>query len=389
MPDTPTANYGMFQTVQDILSRIPQRFADQGGWGGLGNAAYGDASDIASAVAHPFMSVGQVMDNGFDPYNQADRMGAFNVAANLAGGGFTAGRLGAVPAGSIGMGAGGRQTVRDIAEQARALRMSLPDMPTPPAPVPPSEYGLLIQHLLGDQYPAAAEHAPAHVAYDFGDSPGGNAPWQYHGTSSPIPRLYNDGYNNRNIYGPAFYTTDAVDIMRGYTGKGKSTARSRGAYDPTGYQVTENSPARLKSMESEFTPSEYEYYANHPHEAVAESAAMGGDSGVPPRNLRELHDAIRQNSRDMGLTRDDVQDVFETLRHPFEQQGYQGYSHIGGHVFGNEPHNVNIYWNPEQDVSIRPLLDPRVAPLPDWGPVLGHKEGGPVDIRAGIRRIFG
>lgn len=78
------------------------------------------------------------------------------------------------------------------------------------------------------------------------------------------------------------------------------------------------------------------------------------EKGQPLKNVREIFDEFRSESRNNGMTRDDVQSVFDGIRYNLEQQGYRGYQHIGGLKTKNEPHNVNVFWNPEQDLSIDP-----------------------------------
>lgn len=177
----------------------------------------------------------------------------------------------------------------------------------------------------------------------YADTRGG--PDRFHGTGKPIPAL-SDYYalagDSRNIYGQGFYTTDAVDISAGYMRKGGKNS--------TLYKVTE-SDVKMYDMEAPITPE---------MEGILKSA-MGDsyptanyESGAPLKNLRDVYDEYRRQSRYEGLSRDDVQEVFDSIRANLEAQGYRGFSHVGGALTGKQAHAVKIFWFPESDVQIKP-----------------------------------
>lgn len=177
----------------------------------------------------------------------------------------------------------------------------------------------------------------------YSDTRGG--PDRFHGTGKPIPAL-SDYYalagDSRNIYGQGFYTTDAVDISAGYMRKGGKNS--------TLYKVTE-SDVKMYDMEAPITPE---------MEGILKSA-MGDsypeanyESGAPLKNLRDVYDEYRRQSSYEGLSRDDVQEVFDSIRANLEAQGYRGFSHVGGALTGKQAHAVKIFWFPESDVQIKP-----------------------------------
>jgi soluble lytic murein transglycosylase-like protein len=166
---------------------------------------------------------------------------------------------------------------------------------------------------------------------------------RFHGTGRAIDSL-SDEYamsgDNRNIYGQGFYTTDAADIAAGYMKKGGRAAEL--------YKV-DHTDAKLFDMEQPLTPE---------HQAMMRQA-MGDhfptenyETGKPLTTAREIYNEYRQQSRENGLSRDDVQETFDSIRYNLENEGYRGFSHIGGEGTGNPTHAVKIFWSPEQDVKI-------------------------------------
>jgi hypothetical protein len=168
---------------------------------------------------------------------------------------------------------------------------------------------------------------------------------RFHGTSREIGSL-SDEYamvgDNRNIYGAGFYTTDAVDIAAGYMKKGRGG-------EPTLYEVTEQ-PAKLYDMDQPLTVSDRFMLER----VMGDNDYTGADSLlVTSKTLREWFDNFRQSSQDFGLSRDDVQEVWDSVRTNLEDKDYRGYKHTGGDKTGKQPHEVRIFWFPEQDVSIQ------------------------------------
>lgn len=163
---------------------------------------------------------------------------------------------------------------------------------------------------------------------------------QYHGTSNEITGLQEYTYDSRNIYGQGFYTTDALDIAKGYSKKGGGTS-------PSIYRVTEKTPQRLFDMEAPLS-----------REALDAVHALKDDyveqilEADHPTNLRELYDYMREYSEGEGLSRDTVHELFDSIAYNLEQKGYTGLRHIGGLLTGKEPHNVNIYFSPKRDLSL-------------------------------------
>lgn len=178
---------------------------------------------------------------------------------------------------------------------------------------------------------------------------------RFHGSSNAIDKLSDDyalAGDNRNIYGQGFYTTDAADISHGYMKKGKGGT-------PTLHNVT-HGDVPLFDMEAPVNPDVHAMLEKVMGDVPSENA----ETGAPLKNLREIFDEYRHNSKYEGLTRDDVQETFDAIRYNLEQQGYRGYEHQGGHGTGHDTHNVKIFWTPESDVAIEhgDINDFRVDP---------------------------
>jgi hypothetical protein len=170
---------------------------------------------------------------------------------------------------------------------------------------------------------------------------------RFHGTSKSIPGdMPSNDYaltgDNRNIFGQGFYTTDAADVAAGYMRKGAGV-------DPTLYQVKEKPGTNLYDMEAPITPKV---------QAIAKD--VFGDllpthdlNNNPITNLRSMYNEFRAESSNNDLSRDDVQEIFDSFRYRLEQEGYHGLRHMGAvNSAKYAPHEVRIYWTPEDHASV-------------------------------------
>ena len=179
---------------------------------------------------------------------------------------------------------------------------------------------------------------------EYVDTRGSDA--RFHGTGKPIEKL-GDNYaltgDNQNIYGQGFHTTDAVDIAMGYGRKGGN--------DSSLYSV-EHQPVKLFNMEAPIEPGVLGLIKDSMGDEFPE---VNAETGKPLTNLREVYDEFRAESEYNGLSRDEVQGVFDDIRAKLESIGYRGFEHTGGLKTNKKPHNVKIFWFPEQDVNIQKL----------------------------------
>lgn len=170
---------------------------------------------------------------------------------------------------------------------------------------------------------------------------------RFHGTSTALPEggPTNTGVFSgsvKNIYGQGFYTTDAVDIAKGYTNKG------RGA-DNALYDVKEKSSLKMYDMEK---PMSAEVKAIAKKAFGDLYATETYDTGKQIDTLAKLFDEVRASSKYQGYSADEVQELFDSVTHNLQQQGYRGFKHTGGATTGNAAHEVKVYWFPETDLKV-------------------------------------
>jgi hypothetical protein len=183
---------------------------------------------------------------------------------------------------------------------------------------------------------------------------------QYHGSKSELPDLKEGYYNPDNIYGgqDTFYTTDALDIAKGY-GRKKPTAAV--------YETKEKQPVNFYNMEDPMpskhwegffdTQSQPSDYADLIETSIDD--ASKANNGTP--NLRQVMDEIRSNARGMDLTKDDVQEIFTRVSDNLIKQGYGGMTHVGGLKTNTEPHNVKIYFDAPNQLEFSKIEKPAEA----------------------------
>lgn len=179
---------------------------------------------------------------------------------------------------------------------------------------------------------------------------------RFHGTSRRIDTLSEYSYASLNIYGQGFYTTNSHNIATGYTRKGVGKT-------PTIYRVNErNENAKLYDLDSAVDDDVRSIARRELGELYSD---INLDTGAPNASLREILDEARNISKSESIPADDVQARFESIQDALAKKGFRGYTHVGGARTGNEPHTVNIYWNPKDDLEIEELVPgaaPRVTP---------------------------
>lgn len=203
---------------------------------------------------------------------------------------------------------------------------------------------------------------------------------QFHGTSQPIKELSEDIYSKsseQNIYGPGFYTTDALDIADGY-------AKSKFAKQPSVYQVKEKTHQKLYDIEKpikefkenwiEQDKKHFEFlkekmkndkYFSKIYEGTYEDYIKKSDyllndilHNENPKSVRDFYDKIRERAIQEGLKAYEVQEYFDSIQSTLEKMGYEGISHKGGLLTNNPEHLVKIYWKP-QNLEIQEFYYPK------------------------------
>lgn len=170
---------------------------------------------------------------------------------------------------------------------------------------------------------------------------------QYHGATSPISKLNEGYYNDKNIYGAyGFYTTDALDIAKGYQRK-----------SPTGtfYKATEKTPVKMFDMEEPKPQSEWTNILGSrgpSDDIVGEAVDIASNDNGGKANLRQIMDEMRGLSSEYGYSRDTVQEYFDGIQNQLEQLGFGGMRHLGGLQSKKPPHNVQIYFRPHEQLDL-------------------------------------
>jgi hypothetical protein len=172
----------------------------------------------------------------------------------------------------------------------------------------------------------------------------------YHGTKAPIAKLADaDIYsfsNTGNLYGHGLYLTDHPEVARSY-----SEVKGRG---PPG-KVFAARLHDLKLLDLD-RPA-------HPDLVAAFRDAAGDylpehlDEGLTGKDLFE---AVKENMRDDGLTRDEASEVLYGVAHNLDERGYDGFRHEGGGIRGREhgKHNVAILFEAGASVDGREVGKP-------------------------------
>ena len=160
---------------------------------------------------------------------------------------------------------------------------------------------------------------------------GGNV--QYHGTSKPITKFgeYYDNYSSNNIYGQGFYTTDAMDIARGYTAKGLGQ-------DAVIYKIEETQPVNFLDINKVTAKELSEISGTNNLNEVLD----GLDDLPESASGSDLYDWLRLN---VDAPKDEIQEIFSIIQDNLMGKGYGGIKHIGGLKTNNAPHNVKIYFD--------------------------------------------
>jgi len=190
---------------------------------------------------------------------------------------------------------------------------------------------------------------------------------QYHGTSAADLVPTSDHYSSLNYYGQGFYTTDAIDVARGYSKRGAAATGERNLYAVSPQRdlkildmerpVPSDLLDRIKSTDAR--PSTFDEIKQA---AIEES----------PKNTREVYDNIREIGTAEGLSADGVQEIFDSLNQNLQALGYDGISHAGGLRTGTKAHKVVVYFNPEKDLAVAKQSFDAFRAAPETAPLLSE-----------------
>lgn len=189
----------------------------------------------------------------------------------------------------------------------------------------------------------------AKVVEELGETRGKGQ--QYHGTGQNVEALSKDHYSDNNIYGQGFYTTDAIDVAQGYS-KGKLSDANAKA--PVLYKVDERIKPKLLDLDAPIRSQK---------ELLNEIKKISSDEvqyalEQNPKTFRDIYDSVRGEP----LSKDAIQDIFYELQTVFEKLGYDGLIHKGGNKTNTTPHEVRIYFKPDEVLDLVPLKRAKQVP---------------------------
>lgn len=190
---------------------------------------------------------------------------------------------------------------------------------------------------------------PKDASNNLGDTRGQGI--QYHGTSKPLTSLLNDEsyMSTANIYGEGFYTTEALDVARGYTKKGSGK-------QPTVYSIQEVEPVNFIDID---TFKYKDLNINLSRFGGADDFVSDVRSALKslPENatVREAFDALRS---DVNATSDEIIEfAFFPITDKIKRLGYGGIQHTGGKTFNKAPHKVKVYFDPPSQIQLREITE--------------------------------
>lgn len=226
-------------------------------------------------------------------------------------------------------------------EEVRPPEAPIPNMPEPP------------MHSL----PAAAK-----ALRDAGDTRGKGV--FYHGAADEFSLEPGGEYggDGMNIYGDGFYATDDLAIARKYQKKNRKSAPAEAS--PLVYQVVENKPVKFFDLDEPVPAFIIKKLRNSVVRDAKELFDVAVEEAGDGASLGQIMDEMRGLSRGYNMPAHEVQDIFHNFATTLEKAGYGGFTHVGGNQSGGgkRNHQVRIYWNPSETISIKKADPPAVDP---------------------------
>jgi hypothetical protein len=188
----------------------------------------------------------------------------------------------------------------------------------------------------------------------------------YHGTANefelnPGGEFGGDGMN---IYGDGLYVTDDLTTAAKYQKKNRKSAPD-GA-QPVVYRITENEPVKFYNLDKPVTKALLGKLRKSVGSVGTELFEQAIEEAGPKASLAAILDEMRGWSREFNLPAYEVQEIFQGFTDVLEQQGFGGFAHQGGNLAGKGKrlHQVRVYWNPAERVTIEKVDIAQTAPPP-------------------------
>jgi hypothetical protein len=188
----------------------------------------------------------------------------------------------------------------------------------------------------------------------------------YHGTANefelnPGGEFGGDGMN---IYGDGLYVTDDLTTAAKYQKKNRKSAPD-GA-QPVVYRITENEPVKFYDLDKPVAKALLGKLRKSVGSVGVGLFEQAIEEAGPKASLAAILDEMRGWSREFDLPAYEVQEIFQGFTDVLEQQGFGGFAHQGGNLAGKGKrlHQVRVYWNPAERVTIEKVDIAQTAPPP-------------------------
>lgn len=227
---------------------------------------------------------------------------------------------------------------------------------------------------LAESGPPAAAAAPAPapapapaVSQALPDTRGQGA--FFHGAAGEVELRAGGEYegDGMNIYGEGFYATDDAVTASKY----KKKNAAKGA-EGVVYQVREKRPIKFFDLDAPAPREAVDLLRaqgvritgelNDMGELIERAIEEAGDNA----SLAAIMDEMRGWSREYNIPAHEIQESWEGFKVSLEGQGYGGFTHQGGRLAGRGKrlHQVRIYWNPAESITIEKYAPAAAAPQP-------------------------
>lgn len=190
----------------------------------------------------------------------------------------------------------------------------------------------------------------------------------FHGGTKPLqleagyrPRDWEHGGGGGARYGHGLYTTDNPEVARkGYGGVASEVIPQP---DAKLFDLEQPVPDRfwseLKALRKDLKPdrSEVERFPSGAEQRYREIGDQGTLDAILRRGktafptVRAIYDALWTARPEAGGQ--SAQTVIDGIRQRLEAQGFDGLTHRGGDVAGSTPHQVALFWDPSERVSVK------------------------------------
>jgi len=180
-------------------------------------------------------------------------------------------------------------------------------------------------------------------------------PKTYHGAKKAIPsklESFENYTSEGSIYGDGFYTTSRKDTAKGYAGK-------KGIIYET---LPKKRNTKLFDMDDKI-PSSIKNHLKKSYDSSGDQiseytgAILDFIDDNPKASLLDLYDEMRKVSPYHNMPKYEVLDQLYALNGILRNKGYKGLRHRGGVLTSSPEHEVNIFFDPQKDLNVKPIAE--------------------------------